>query len=135
MARLHRSTSGICAVLLWCCMATASADDAGGPDSDWRPTVLELRVNGVVSGQDVVALRDAGGGLWLAESDFVRLRLRLPAATAHVADGKRYFPVAGIAGAKVVFDEARSAANINAPAAAFLSSSLALLGLSRPPMS
>ena len=116
-------------------MATASADDAGGADTDWRPTVLELRVNGVVSGQDVVALRDAGGGLWLAESDFVRLRLRLPAATPHVADGKRYFPVAGIAGAKVVFDEARSAANINAPAAAFLRSSLALLGLSRPPMS
>jgi outer membrane usher protein len=135
MRKLTRSASGICAVLLWCCMAAASADDAGGPDNDWRATVLELRVNGVLSGQDVVALRDAGGGLWLAESDFVRLRLRLPAVPPHVADGKRYYPVSAIAGAKVVFDEARSAASINVPAAAFQSSSLALLGLSRPPMS
>jgi len=135
MGRVHRSASGICAVLLCCCVAAARADGAGGPDSDWRPAVLELRVNGVLSGQDVVALRDAGGGLWLAESDFLRLRLRLPAVPPQVADGKRYYPVAGIAGAKVSFDEARSAASINAPAAAFLSSSLALLGLNRPPMS
>ena len=135
MPRLNRSASGICAVLLWCCMAAASADDAAGPDNDWRATVLELRVNGVLSGQDVVALRDAGGGLWLAESDFVRLRLRLPAASPHVADGKRYYPVSAIAGARVVFDEGRSAASVNVPAAAFQSSSLALLGLNRPPMS
>ncbi|HEV2227582.1 MAG TPA: fimbria/pilus outer membrane usher protein [Steroidobacteraceae bacterium] len=136
MERLHWSLAAICAVLLWCCMAAARADDAGsGPDTDWRPTVLELRVNGVLSGQDAVALRDAGGGLWLSESDFVRLRLRLPAAPPHVADGKRYYPVAAIPGAKVAFDEARSSASISAPAAAFLSSSLALLGLSRPPMS
>jgi outer membrane usher protein len=132
---MHRSASGICAVLLWCCAAAASADDAGGPDSDWRPTVLELRVNGVLSGQDVVALRDAGGGLWLAESDFVRLRLKLPSAPPHVADGRRYYPVAAISGAKVAFDEARSAASINAPAAAFQSSSLRLTGVNRPPMS
>ena len=135
MQRLNRGASGICAVLLWCCMAAASADDAAGPDNDWRATVLELRVNGVLSGRDVVALRDAGGGLWLAESDFVRLRLKLPAAPPHVADGKRYYAVSAIAGAKVTFDEARSAASVNVPAAAFLSSSLALLGLSRPPMS
>jgi outer membrane usher protein len=137
MRRMHRSASGICAVLLWCCAAAASADDAGGPgpDSDWHPTVLELRVNGVPSGPDVVALRDAGGGLWLAESDFARLRLKLPAVPPHVADGRRYYPIAAIAGAKVVFDEARSAANINVPAAAFQSSSLSLTGANRPPMS
>lgn len=134
---MHRSASGICAVLLWCCMAVATADDAGGsgPDSDWRATVLELHVNGVLSGPDVVALRDAAGGLWLAESDFVRVRLRLPSVPPHLADGRRYYPVAAIAGAKVSFDEARSSANINAPAAAFESSSLSLTGTKRPPIS
>lgn len=134
---MHRSASGICAVLLWCCMAGASADDAGGPgpDSDWRQTVLELHVNGVLSGPDVVALRDASGGLWLAESDLARVRLKLPSVPPHVADGRRYYPVAAITGARVVFDEARSAASINAPAAAFQSSSLSLTGASRPPMS
>jgi outer membrane usher protein len=120
---------------MWLSAAAASADDAGGPDSDWRESVLELRVNGVLSGQDVVALRDSGGGLWLAESDFERLRLKLPPVPAHLADGRRYYPVAAISGARVIFDEARSAASINAPAAAFQSSSLALTGVSRPPMS
>ncbi len=122
-------------VLLLCCAAAAGADDAGTPDPDWRQSVLELRVNGVLSGEDVVTLRDAGGGLWLAESDFARLRLKLPSVPPHVADGKRYYPVAAIPGIKVVLDEARSAASISAPAAAFETSSLTLTGVSRPPMS
>ena len=135
MGKLHRSASGTCAVLLWFLAAAAHADDVGTPDADWRRSVLELRVNGVLSGEDVVALRDSGGGLWLAESDFERLRLKLPAAQAHVADGKRYYPLAAISGAKVAFDETRSAASINAPANAFVSSSLSLTGVNRPPIS
>jgi outer membrane usher protein len=130
-----RSASGICALLLWCCAAAAGADDAAGPDPDWRQAVLELRINGVPSGTDVVALRDAGGALWLAEGDFARLRLKLPHSAPHLADGRRYFPVAAIAGVQVAFDEAHSAATIDAPAAAFQGSSLMLTGANRPPIS
>lgn len=124
-------------MLLMCCAAAARADDVGGgPAPDWREAVLELRVNGVVAHPDiVVALRDSAGGLWLAESDFARLRLRLPQVAPHVADGKRYFPVGAIPGAKVTFDEVHSAVSVNAPPAAFQSSSLALTGINRPPMS
>jgi outer membrane usher protein len=122
-------------VLMWCCAAAASADDAAGPDPDWRQSVLELRVNGVLSGTDVVALRDASGGLWLAEGDFARLRLKLPQSAPHLADGQRYFPVAAIPGVQLSFDEAHSAASISAPAAAFQNSSLMLTGANRPPLS
>src|SRR5215472_9418496 len=137
MGKWLRSAPGICAVLLMCAAAGASADDAGGgPDPEWREAVLELRVNGVVAGSFiVVGLRDSGGGLWLAESDFARLRLRLPPGPPHVADGKRYFPVDAIPGAKVAFDEVHSAVSVTAPPGAFESSSLALAGVNRPPMS
>ena len=119
------------------CASVALADSAGGgPDPDWRAAVLELRVNGVVAHPDiVVALRDASGGLWLQESDFTRLRLKAPSVPPHVADGKRYFPVSAIAGAKVAFDEVHSAASLTVPAGAFQSSSLILTGINRPPMS
>jgi outer membrane usher protein len=122
-------------MLLVLCTAAAHADDFGGPAPEWREAVLELRVNGVLAHPDVVALRDSSGGLWLQETDFTRLRLRLPQAEPHVADGKRYLPVTAIPGAHVAFDEVRSAASLTAPAAAFQSSSLALAGANRPPMS
>ncbi|HXY97171.1 MAG TPA: fimbria/pilus outer membrane usher protein [Steroidobacteraceae bacterium] len=122
-------------MLLGCCAAAARADDIGAPDPDWRAAVLELRINGVPSGQDVVALRDATGGLWLAESDFVRLRLKLPPGAPHLANGRRYFPVSAIAGVKVAFDEARSSAAITVPAAAFESSAVVFTGANRPPIS
>jgi len=135
MRTVHRSLSGFCAVLLACCAVAARADDIGAPDPDWRASVLELRINGVPSGQDVVALRDAAGGLWLAESDFARLRLKLPPAAPHLANGRRFFPVSAIAGIKVVFDETRSAALISAPATAFETSAVAFTGANRPPIS
>ena len=124
-------------MLLMACAAAASADDAGGvADSGWREAVLELRLNGVLARPDiVVALRDSGGGLWLAESDFARLRLKLPQVPPHVTDGKRYFPIAALPDAKVAFDEVHSAVSVDVPPAAFQSASLALTGANRPPMS
>src|SRR5262249_13353022 len=112
MGKTPRSASAICALLMMCSATTASAGDAGTlPDPpDWREAVLELRLNGVVARPDIViALRDAAGGLWLAESDFARLRLGVPQVPPHVADHKRYFPVAAIPGARVAFDEVHSA--------------------------
>jgi len=135
MGTFLRRTTAICAVLLMCSAAAVRADDAGGPPPDWRESVLELRINGVLSHPDVIALRDAAGGLWLTESDFARLRLKLPQATPHLADGRRYFPVGAISGARVAFDEVHSAVSVSVPAGAFQSSSLALAGANRPPIS
>lgn len=135
MGNFLRRTAAICAVLLMCSAAAVRADDSGGPPPEWREAVLELRINGVLSHPDVIALRNAAGDLWLAESDFARLRLKLPQAAPHTSDGKRYFPVSALPGARVAFDEVHSAVSISVPASAFQSSSLALAGANRPPIS
>jgi outer membrane usher protein len=101
----------------------------------WHAAVLELRVNSVRSPQEVIALRDAGGGLWLSESDFTRLRLHLPRAAAHVSDGQRYLPVAAIAGVHVSFDDAHSAVSLTVPPQAFEDSNVLFTGGPRPPLS
>ena len=104
-------------------------------DAGWHAAVLELRVNGVRSPQEVIALRDPGGGLWLPESDFSRLRLHRPRADAHVTDGQRYLPVAAIAGAQISFDDAHSAVSITLPPEAFEDSNVLFAGGPRPPLS
>jgi outer membrane usher protein len=122
-------------VLTLCCAAAALADDAGNLEPGWREAVLELTVNGAPSGNDFVVLRDAGGALWLAESDFARLRLRVPRVSPHLTDAKRYFPLAAVSGVKVSYDDARAAASITAPPAAFESTNVNFAGGQRPPLS
>jgi outer membrane usher protein len=137
MGSVHRTAPALCTVLLALCCATAArADDAGTLEPGWSECVLELTVNGVVSGADFVVLRDAAGGLWLADADFTRLRLRMPHVTPRLTQGRRYFPLAAIPGAKVAFDDARSAASITVPATAFESTNVTFTGSGpRPPLS
>jgi outer membrane usher protein len=136
MRRWHPVVSGIGALLLWLCVSAAHADDASGvTDSQWRESVLALRLNGADTGETVVALRDAAGGLWLPEQLFTRLRLRVPRVQPHLALGERYFPLAAVRGSHVSFDEAHSEVSVTAPAAAFESSTVTFAGASRPAMS
>lgn len=138
MRRATSTAAGLCVALLVLCCAlscpAARADDAGDMDPGWSESVLELLINGVRSSEDVVALRDASGGLWLAETDFNRLRLRLPHVAPHVTDGQRYLPVAAIRGAQVAFDTQHSAVSLTLPANAFESSALQF-NSPRPPLS
>jgi outer membrane usher protein len=134
MPSLFRATGFCAALLALCCAFAARADDASNMDPGWHQAVLALRINGVPTDQDVVALRDPAGELWLAEADFARLRLHLPRASAHLTDGRRYFPVAAIPGAKVAFDEAHSAANLSVPPAALASTDVLFPGGPRPPL-
>ena len=98
MRKLSAAAGVISACLLWYSVAPARADDGVAPESRWHEDVLELRLNGVESGDPVIALRDDGGGLWLAEQDFVRLRVRLPHAPPRIVHGQRYFPLSAIPG-------------------------------------
>lgn len=138
MRRASSTAAGICVALLVLCCAlacpAARADDAGNMDPGWSQAVLELHINGVRSSEDVVTLRDASGGLWLAETDFRRLRLRVPHVAPHMTDGQRYFPVAAIRGARVAFDTEHSAVSLTLPADAFESSALQF-NSPRPPLS
>lgn len=137
MRSVRRTAPGICAALLALCSTTAvRADDSGGLDLGWRELVLELTVNGVVSGEGFIVLRDASGGLWLEESDFTRLRLHAPHTATHVADGRRFFPLAAIPGTRIDYDDAHSAASISAPGTAFETTDVTFTGSGpRPPLS
>jgi outer membrane usher protein len=134
---VRRTAPEICAALLaLCCGVAAWAEDGSSQDPDWRESVLELTVNGVVAGGDFIVLRDAAGGLWLAEADFQRLRLHAPHLSARISHGRRYFPLAAVAGARVVLDDVRSAASITAGAAEFESTNVSFTGSGpRPPLS
>ena len=107
------------ALLMLCCAAHARADDAAALESDWHEAVLQLTVNGTLAGDDFIALRDAGDGLWLTEEDFRRLRLSPPHVAPRSVDGRRFLPLTAIAGTRVTYDDAHSAASINAPGNAF----------------
>jgi len=136
MRRAPRTAAGICALLpALCCATDVRADGASNMDPGWQAEVLELRLNSVLSPQEVIALRDPGGGLWLSESDFTRLRLRLPHAAAHITDGQRYLPLAAIAGAQVSFDQAHAAVSITVPPQALEGSDVLFTGGPRPPLS
>jgi outer membrane usher protein len=136
MRRAPRTAAGVCALLAALCCATGvRADDAGNMDSGWHAAVLELRLNSVRAPHEVIALRDPGGGLWLSESDFIRLRLHPPRADVHVTDGQRYFPVTAIAGVQITFDDAHSAVSITVPPQALEGSNVLFTGGPRPPLS
>ena len=124
-----------CVALLAFCSTAVRADDVANLDGGWREAVLAVHVNGVISAQDVIALRDPDDALWLADSDFARLRLHLPKATPHVSNGRHYFPVSALSGARVQFDDAHSAVNITVQPEAFEGSNLLLSGGGpRPPL-
>jgi outer membrane usher protein len=123
------------ALLALFCSTAVRADDDANLDGGWREAVLAVNVNGLISAQDVIALRDPSDALWLADSDFARLRLHLPKATQHVSNGRRYFPVSALSGARVQFDDAHSAVSITVQPETFEGSNLLLSGGGpRPPL-
>jgi outer membrane usher protein len=137
MRRAPGTAGAIClALLALCSAARARADDAGPLDPNWHEAVLQLTINGTVAGEDFIVLRDAAGGLWISEQDFRRLRLRAPQAPPRIADGRRFLPLAALAGTRVTYDDAHSAASISAPGAAFDSTNVSFTGNGpRPPLS
>jgi outer membrane usher protein len=135
--RAPGTAGAIClALLALCCAARARADDAGPLDPNWHEAVLQLTINGTLAGDDFIVLRDAGGGLWITAEDFRRLRLQAPHVPPRIADGRRFLPLAAIAGTRVSYDDAHSAASISAPGAAFDGTNVSFTGNGpRPPLS
>jgi len=109
------------AVLALLPMRVAHADDAGRDQA--TPLLLAATVNGIAQDAPLTVLMDeAARLLWIAESDWRRLRLRVPAATARTVDGQRYIALAAVSDAGAAafeFDAARQAIALTLPAAAF----------------
>jgi outer membrane usher protein len=137
MQRAPGTAGAICAALLTlCCAARVWADDAGALEPNWHEAVLQLTINGTVAGDDFIVLRDAGDALWITAEDFRRLRLPAPQVAPRIVDGRRFLPLAAIAGTRVTYDDAHSAASISAPGAAFDRTNVTFTGNGpRPPLS
>jgi len=82
---------------------------------------VEVIVNEQANPETLVVLRGAVDEFWVEESDFVRLRLKLPASVPHVADGRRYYSLAAIRNIQIHFDEALQRVVLTVPAEAFQS--------------
>ncbi|HEX8782452.1 MAG TPA: fimbria/pilus outer membrane usher protein, partial [Steroidobacteraceae bacterium] len=137
MQRAPGTAGAICLALLTLCWAARVwADDAAPLEPNWHEAVLQLAINGTVVGDDFIVLRDAGDGLWITEEDFRRLRLTAPRVAPRIADGRRFLPLAAIAGTRVSYDDSHSAASISAPGAAFDRTNVTFSGNGpRPPLS
>ena len=119
LIRAGRRLAGRCAWMLIIVCAPVFGAESGAPER-YEDLVLEVSANAQQAEEMLVVLRDAAGGYWFEEADFGRLRLKLPSARAHEQDGRRYLPLAAIAGATFALDEARAHLDITLPPAAYL---------------
>ncbi len=89
-----------------------------------KEAVLEVRVNEQGNPESLIVLRDENNGILLEESDFARLRLKLPKVPVYSYEQRRYYSLNSIADIKLEIDEAKQSVTIHAPASAFLATQL-----------
>src|SRR3984885_3857901 len=106
-----RTYSGLLIMMLGLAASTAMAADA----PQLTEAVLEVTLRDGEPGEMVVVLRGPAGQLYLEESDFARLRLRLPPTAPYVHEGRRFFDPKAVKGCKVTIDEASQRAVITVP--------------------
>lgn len=103
-------------------MFAAAAQDTAQPR--FEDLVVEVSANSQNAEAMLVILRDSSGSYWLEEEDFRRLRLQVPKAQVHEQDGRRYLPLAAIAGVVAALDERRGRLDLTLPPGAFQTSTL-----------
>ncbi|HEY0801581.1 MAG TPA: fimbria/pilus outer membrane usher protein [Steroidobacteraceae bacterium] len=113
IAHTLQTYSGLLLILL--CLAVQTASAANPPQL--TEAVLEVSLSAIESGEMIVVLRGPEGQLYLDESDFARLRLRLPRTAPLMYEGRRFYDPRAIKGFAVTIDEASQRAVITAPAA------------------
>lgn len=97
-----------------------------------KEAVMEVAVNSQANPETLVVLRDNANGIWLEESDFARLRLKIPKATAYEHDEHHYYPLTAIANIKINIDESKQRVNVQAPADAFVVAEFSAVSRSAP---
>ena len=111
LAYALQTYSGLLIMML--CLAAHSAVGADAPRL--TEAVLEVSLSNTEPGEMIVVLRGPDGQLYLEESDFARLRLRLPKAAPYMHEGRRFFDVRAIKGCTVTYDDAAQRAVITVP--------------------
>jgi outer membrane usher protein len=111
IAQALQTYSGL--LLLLICLAARTAIAANPPAM--AEGVLEVTLSAQEAGEMLVVLRGSDGQLYLDETDFARLRLRVPQVPAYVHEGRRFFDPQSIKGCTVAIDETRQRAVITVP--------------------
>lgn len=96
--------------------------------------VLDFQLNGVSTGQMLVVLRDAAGGVWIDEADLDSLRLRRPSGEFISRDGHRYVSLQGIAGSSFSINEGEQSIALNVPPQAFTATTWSAVQRNGPPL-
>jgi outer membrane usher protein len=105
--------SGLLIMIICLAVQTAGAADA----PQLTEAVLEVTLSASEPGEMVVVLRGQEGQMYLEESDFARLRLRLPPTAPYMHEGRRFFDPKAIKGCTVTIDDAAQRAVITVPPA------------------
>lgn len=95
--------------------------------------LLEADVNRQGLRDNVLVLRDAGGGFLFSGDDLKRWRIKLPGPPALQSGGSDYYPLAAIADAKAAFDPARQTIALTIPGSAFEETTERVRTLGRAP--
>lgn len=88
-------------------------------EGDFQEQVLQVRINGSTADEMLMVLHDGSGGYWIEAADFPRLHVLPPTIVPVEFDGRTFYPVNGIAGARVSLDPAQGLLEIELPASAF----------------
>ncbi len=97
------------------CLGWPAANAADAPVLS--ESVLEVSSTGV-PGEMMVVLRGPDGQFLMEEGDFAKLRMRPPATTPTLYEGRRYFDPRAIPGCKLDIDESLQMAILTPPAGA-----------------
>ncbi len=111
-ARAQQTYSGLLLLMMWLAVRAAFADPP-----QLAEAVLEVTLSDQEPGEMLVVLRGPEGQLYLDESDFARLRLRLPQTEPYLYEGRRFFEPRAIQGCTVSIDETLQRAVITVPPA------------------
>lgn len=126
---MQRAANSLSVLFAWAgalLMPGLALEAAAAELDEFKEVPLELEINEQQPGTTFIALRDAQGGIWLEESDFARLRLRLRNTPFQIFEQRRYFPLAAIDGASIEIDEAQQRARVRLPPEAFAATQLAV---------
>jgi outer membrane usher protein len=109
-ARAKQTYSGMLLLMMLCLFANAALAQ---PAPQLSEAVLQVSLSEKDPGEMLVVLRGPEGQFYLEESDFVRLRLRIPQSEPYMHEGKRFFDPRAIKGLTVSIDETLQRAVIN----------------------
>ena len=110
-ARALQTYSG--ALVLMLCIAVRAVFAQSVPELS--EAVLEVTLSDKEPGEMIVVLRGAEGQFYLDETDFDRLRLRLPPTPPYLYEGRRFFDLRAIKGLRISIDESLQRAVISPP--------------------